>query len=260
MSVNIHPTAVVSARAELGEGVSVGPYSVIEGDVIIGPGTTIDTHVTIKNFTEIGADNKIASYASIGADPQDWTYEGEPTRLIIGEGNHIREFVTFHRGSVKGGGVTRIGSEGMYMAYTHIAHDCQVGDHVVMANTAQLAGHVTVEDWASISSTVGVHQFARIGTCSFIGAVTGVSKDVPPYCIVAGNRAELKGLNLVGLKRRGFSTETLAAIKQAYRTLFRNHGSTLKETLGEVEETFNDVPEVIHLVEFIRASDRGICR
>ena len=260
MAVKIHPTALVDSGARLGDGVEVGPFTIIEDQVEIGEGTWIDSHVTIRSHTKIGRNNRIFSYASIGAEPQDLTYQGEPTELIIGDGNLIREFVTFHRGSIKGGGITRIGNRGMFMAYVHIAHDCQVGDHVVMANTATLSGHVIVEDWASMSGFAAVHQFARLGAHCFVGAICGVGKDVPPFCMVAGNRATLKGLNTVGLRRRGFSAETIAGIKQAYRVLFRNSGSTLINNMKAVEEELGHLPEVLHLIEFIRSTDRGICR
>jgi UDP-N-acetylglucosamine acyltransferase len=256
----IHPTALVDPGAQLGQGVEVGPFTIIEDKVVIGEGTWIDSHVTIRSHTVIGRNNKIFSYASIGAEPQDLTYNDEPTQLIIGDGNLIREFVTFHRGSVKGGGVTTIGNEGMFMAYVHIAHDCRIGDHVVMANTATLSGHVIVEDWASMSGFSAVHQFARLGAHSFVGAMCGVGKDVPPFCMVAGNRASLKGLNAVGLRRRGFSPETLAGIKQAYRILFRNSGSTLTENTKAVEGELGHLKEVRHLIDFLRSSERGICR
>jgi len=260
LAPRIHPTAIVSPGAELADGVEVGPFSVIEDKVVIGEGTFIDSHVTIKSHTTVGRSNKILSYASIGAEPQDLTYRGEETELIIGDENSIHEFVTFHRGSAKGGGVTRVGSRGMFMAYVHIAHDCQVGDQVVMANGATLSGHVIVEDWASISGMSPIHQFVRIGTHSYVGAMCGVTKDVPPYCLVAGYRAELHGLNSVGLKRRGFGSETMAGLKQAYRTLFRNSGTTMVNNLVEVEQSLGQVPEVQYLVDFIRSTQRGICR
>lgn len=260
MALKIHPTALVNPGAELGEGVEVGPFTIIEDKVVIGEGTWVDSHVTIRSHTRIGCNNRIFSYASIGAEPQDLTYDSEPTELIIGDENIIREFVTFHRGSVKGGGVTRIGDKGMFMAYAHIAHDCQVGDQVIMANAATLAGHVTVENWASISAFSAVHQFARLGAHCFVGAICGVGKDVPPYCMVAGNRASLKGLNSVGLRRRGFSSEVLAGIKQAYRILFRNSGSTLNQNIKAVEDELGNLKEVLHLLDFLRSSERGICR
>jgi len=260
VSVKIHPTAVVSERAELGEGVSVGPYSIIEEDVTIGPGTVIDAHVMVKAHTSIGRDCRLYPYASLGTDPQDLLYQGEETRLVIGDNNIIREFATLNRGTPRGGVVTRLGSHNMLMAYTHVGHDCQLGDHVVMVNLATLAGHCHVEDWAVLSGLVAVQQFTRIGTHAFIGGMTGVDKDVPPYCVASDYRARLYGLNTVGLKRRGFPAETVAQLKEAYRLLFRNKDSVLSVNLDRVEESLGHVPEVKRVVDFIRASKRGICR
>lgn len=260
MAAKVHPTALVSPQAELGQGVEIGPFAVIEDQVVVGDETRIDSHVVVNSNVTIGRGNHIYPFAAIGTDPQDLTYQGQETSLVVGDENIIREYVTFHRGSPKGGGVTKVGSQGMFMAYTHVAHDCQVGDHVVMANVATLAGHVQVEDWAAISAMSAVHQFGRVGAHSFVGAVCGVPQDVPPFCMVAGNRAQLYGLNTVGLKRRGFSEETLSDLKQAYRILFRNKGSLMATNLSQVEEELGHVPEVKHLVEFVRASERGVCR
>ena len=260
MSVQVHPSAVVDPGAQLGDGVVVGPFSLIEDDVVIGPGTVIQNHVTIKAHTTIGSECRVFPYAALGTEPQDTTYKDEATSLVIGDRTTIRECSTFHRGTGSGRGVTTVGSDCMFMAYSHVAHDCQVGDHVIFANTATLGGHVIVEDWVFISAFSAAHQFTRLGAHSFVGAISGVSKDVPPYCMVAGNRAHLYGLNSVGLKRRGFSNETICQLKEAYRLLFRNKDDVLSVSLEKLETSLGDVAEIKHLVEFIRASQRGICR
>ena len=256
----IHPTAIVDSKAEMGEGVEIGPYSVIEKDVIIGEGTKIGPHVVIREGTRIGKRCQISQFASIGEAPQAFAYRGEKTSLLIGDQNIFREFVTIHRGTVPGGGKTVIGNNNYFMAYSHVAHDCNIGNQVVMANGATLAGHILIEDHAIIGGLSAVHQFCQIGTHAFISGLTGVSLDIPPYMLASGSRAKLFGLNLVGLKRHHFSEETLKALKKAYRIIFRS-GLTLEKALKKVEEDeISRTPEVQHLLHFIQNSKRGISR
>jgi UDP-N-acetylglucosamine acyltransferase len=256
----IHPTSIVDSKAEMGEGVEIGPYSVIEKDVIIGEGTKIGPHVVIREGTRIGKRCQISQFASIGEAPQAFAYRGEKTSLLIGDQNIFREFVTIHRGTVPGGGKTIIGNNNYFMAYAHVAHDCQIGNQVVMANGATLAGHILIEDHAIIGGLSAVHQFCQIGTHAFLSGLTGVSLDIPPYMLASGSRAKLFGLNLVGLKRHHFSVETLRALKKSYRTIFRS-GLTLEKAIKQLgEDNVSRVPEVQHLLQFIQNSKRGICR
>jgi UDP-N-acetylglucosamine acyltransferase len=258
-AVTIHSSAVVAPGAELDSGVEVGPYVVIGSRVRIGKNTWIGPHAVIDGHTTIGCDNRIFQFASVGAIPQDKKYRGEDSLLAIGDHNVIREFATLNPGTSGGGMVTRIGNHNLFMSYSHVAHDCQIGNHVIMANCATLGGHVTLEDYVGVGGLVGVHQFARIGESAYLGAGSMVSLDVPPYCIANGNRAHLHGLNVIGLKRRGFHAEQLAAIKQAYRTLFAE-GLPLKTALACLRSEHPVSPEVAHLAEFISQSQRGICR
>jgi len=256
----IHPTAIIDSKAEISEGVEIGPYSVIEKNVSIGEGTKIGPHVVIREGTHIGKRCQIFQFASIGEAPQAVAYRGEKTSLFIGDQNMIREFVTLHRGTVKGGGKTVLGNENFIMAYSHVAHDCQIGNQVVMANGATLAGHILIEDHAIIGGLSAIHQFCRIGAHAIISGLTGVSQDVPPYMMAAGSRAKLFGLNTVGLKRAQFSEQTLRALKKAYRIIFRS-SLTLEKAMKTVEE--DDIfliPEVRHLLDFIQHSKRGISR
>jgi UDP-N-acetylglucosamine acyltransferase len=255
----IHPTAIVDPRAELESGVSVGAYTLIGPHVRIGTDTAVDAHAVIKGPTEIGARCRISPFASIGDNPQDIKYQGEPTRLVIGNDTVIREYVTINRGTVKGGGITRVGNGNFLMAYVHIAHDCQVHDHVIMANAATLAGHIEIEDFAVLGGLVAVHQFVKIGRNAFIGGCSAIPQDVPPYCLAAGNRARLYGLNLTGLKRHNFSAQTLKDLKTAYRLLFRS-GLTIKHAIEQIRQTISNSPEVDHFVEFIETSERGVIR
>jgi len=256
----IHPTAIVDSKAEIAEGVEIGPYSVIEKDVIIGEGTKIGPHVVIREGTRIGKQCHIFQFSSIGEAPQAFAYKGEKTYLLIGDQNFFREFVTIHRGTLPGGGKTIIGNNNYFMAYSHVAHDCQIGNQVVMANGATLAGHIQIEDHAIIGGLAAVHQFCQIGTHAFLSGLTGVSLDIPPYMLASGSRAKLFGLNLVGLKRHHFSEETLRALKKAYRTIFRS-GLTLEKAIKQLsEDNIFRVPEVQHLLQFIQNSKRGICR
>ncbi len=253
----IDPRAVVHPEARLGEGVRVEPFAVIGPGVEIGDHTWIGAHAVVKGPTRIGAHNKIYQFASVGEVPQDKKYAGEPTRLEIGDHNVIREYCTINRGTVQDRGVTRIGHHNWIMAYVHIAHDCQVGDHTVFANNASLAGHVQVEDYAILGGFTLVHQFCRIGAHAFTAMGSAVTKDVPPFLMVAGNPARARGLNQEGLRRRGFSAEAMTCLKRAYREVYRN-GRTLGEALAEVRAL--DCPEARRFADFIAASRRGIVR
>lgn len=255
----IHPTAIIDPLARLGEGVSVGPYSVIGADVEIGPRTWIGPHVVINGPCRIGADNRIFQFASVGEIPQDKKYEGEASTLEIGDRNVIREGATLHRGTGAGGGVTRVGNDNWLMAYIHVAHDCIVGDHIIMANSASLAGHVTVGDYAILGGFTLVHQFCTVGAHSFSAMGSAITKDVPPYTMVAGNPADPHGLNSEGLKRRGFSGESQRALRQAYKLLYRC-GLTVDQALVEMQELAAQHPEVAQFQDFVRRSKRGIVR
>ena len=256
----IHPTAIIDSKAEISEGVEIGPYSVIEKNVLIGEGTKIGPHVVIREGTYIGKQCQISQFASIGEAPQSVGYKGEKTSLQIGDHNIIREFVTLHRGTIKGGGKTVIGNENFLMAYSHVAHDCQIGNQVVMANGATLAGHILIEDFAIIGGLSAIHQFCRVGTYAIIGGITGVLLDIPPYTKAQGDRAKLFGLNTIGLKRANFSEETLKALKKAYRIIFRS-SLTLENAMKRVvEDEISQTPEVQHFLQFIQCSKRGITR
>ena len=220
--MNIHPTAIISPDATLAEGVEVGPYSIIGPDCHIGKDTIIGPHVVIESHTDIGEGCRISQFASLGGAPQDLKYRGEATRVVIGNHNTIREYVTINRATTADIGITRIGNHNLLMTYCHVAHNCQLGNHIVMANAANLAGHIHVEDFAIIGGLSGVHQFTRIGAHCIIGGASAVTKDVPPFVMASGNFAKLFGLNMIGLKRRGFTEETLQALKKAYRIVFRS--------------------------------------
>jgi len=254
---DIHPTAIVHPQAELAPEVSVGPYSIIEAGVSIGTATQIGPHVVIKKFTTIGERCHIFQFASIGEIPQDLKFRGEESQLVIGNDNIIREGATIHRGTAGGGGLTKIGNSNLLMAYTHVAHDCHIGSRVIMANAATLAGHITVEDNAILGGLSAVHQFCRVGTHAFVGGCSAVARDIPPYCMAMGNRAKILGLNLVGLKRQGFPSPTIEALKNAYGLLF-NSEFTLKEAVTQVRQLFPHLPEIGKLLTFIEASDRGL--
>jgi UDP-N-acetylglucosamine acyltransferase len=257
--MNIHSTAIISPDAQLEEGVEIGPYVVIGTDVKIGKNTIIGPHAVIEDFTHIGEGCHIHQFCSIGAPPQDLKFGGEKTRVVIGNFNTIREFVTINRSTKADIGVTIIGDYNLLMAYCHVAHNCKLGDRIVMANAATLAGHVLVEDYAIIGGLTGIHQFSSIGAHCIIGGVSAVVKDVPPYTMASGNHAKLFGLNLVGLKRRNFSEKTIKALKDAYRIIFRSH-LLLKEALKKAQDEVEDVPEVKHFIKFIKESERGVCR
>jgi len=240
-------------------GVKIGPYSLIGENVRIGKDTVIDSQVVLDGWTEIGERCHVFPFVSIGAPPQHLRYRGEPTRVIIGNGNLIREFVTINRATTEGGGETVLGNDNFIMAYSHIAHDCKIGNQVIMANASTLAGHIEVEDFAIVGGLVAIHQYVRVGCYAIIGGASGVPKDVPPYVCAAGNRAKLFGLNTVGLKRHGFPDATMAALKQAYRILFRSH-LTLNKAIEKVEAEVPDLPEIRHILNFVQNSKRGICR
>ena len=256
----IHPTAIIDRTAEIGEGVEIGPYVVIEKGVTIGSGTHIRSHACIREGSQIGKGCQIFQFSSIGEAPQAFAYKGEKTLLIVGDNNIIREYVTLNRATVTGGGKTMIGNNNYFMAYSHVAHDCTIGNQVILANGATLAGHIMIEDYATIGGLSAVHQFCRIGTYAFISGLTGVSLDIPPYMLAAGDRAKLYGLNIVGLKRHRFPEEALKALKKAYRIIFRS-GMTLENALRNVEQDqISERQEVRHLLQFIQHSKRGISR
>jgi UDP-N-acetylglucosamine acyltransferase len=257
--MNIHPTAIVSPEANLEEGVEIGPYTIIGPDVNIGKNTVIGPHVVIDAHTDIGEGCRIFQFASIGAIPQDLKFKGENTRVIIGNYNTIREFATIHQATSADIGVTVIGDHNLLMAYTHVAHNCKLGNYIIMGNAANLAGHIHIEDNAIISGMTGIHQFTRIGAHCFIGGASAVSKDIPPFVLASGNYAKLYGLNIIGLKRRGFKEETVRALKEAYRIIFRS-SLLLRVAIEKVKNEVEDLPEIRQLITFIQKSERGICR
>ncbi|RJQ62342.1 MAG: acyl-ACP--UDP-N-acetylglucosamine O-acyltransferase [Desulfobacteraceae bacterium] len=255
----IHPTAVVDPRAEIDRDVEVGPYAIIGAEVTIGSGSRIGPHAVIDPYVSIGPNCQIFQFAAIGAAPQSLKFGGEKTYVKIGQGTVIREFVTIHRGTGFGGGVTEIGEECFIMAYAHIAHDCRIGRKVVFANNATLGGHITIGDYATVGGLVAIHQFVRLGEFAFIGGASAVVKDVPPYVIAAGPRIRLHGLNTVGLKRHGFSEATISQLKKTYRIIFRI-GLTLNEAIERVRAEVDQLPEIIKFIDFITSSNRGISR
>jgi UDP-N-acetylglucosamine acyltransferase len=255
----IHPSAIIEEGARLAEDVEVGAYSIIGNQVEVGPGCRIGPHVVVTGRTRIGQGNRIFQFASIGEEPQDKKYAGEDSELIIGDNNTIREYVTINRGTADGGGSTRLGDDNWLMAYCHIAHDCQVGSHNIMANGATLAGHVTVGDYVIFAGYSGAHQFCRIGSHAFLGMYGGVSQDVPAYVMVSGQPPRPRGVNSEGLKRRGFSGDQIRNIREAYRTLYRA-GLKRDEALAELELRLPEQPELKIMIESARASERGLLR
>ncbi len=265
----IHPTAVVDRGAELDGEVSVGPYAVIGAGVQIGGGTSIGAHCVIEGPSTFGRDNRIHSHAVLGGAPQDMKYRGEPTRLEVGARNTIREFCTFSRGTVQDGGVTRIGDDNWVMATVHIAHDCQVGHHTILANSATLAGHVHVGDWVIVGGLTGIHQFCKVGAHAFVGFQSHVSQDVPPFMMASGNPLAVHGFNVEGLRRRGFSRERIALVKQMHRLLYRD-GLTLEAARAAIEALRGSIEgagagegggaDVTLLLDFLAAAKRGIAR
>lgn len=253
---SIHPTAIVDPDASLGEGVTVGPFAIVGPGVTIGDGTEIGPRVLVERDTTIGEDCFIANGAVLGTDPQDLKYKGEATTLQIGDRTIIREFATLNRGT-SAAGTTIVGSDCLLMAYVHVAHDCEIGNHVILANAVNMAGHVLIEDWVIVGGVTPIHQFVRVGAHAFIGGGSRVPQDVPPYCRAAGNPPKLYGLNTVGLERRGLSTEVRKALKHAYRVLFQGE-ENLSRALERAESEVASIPEVRQLLEFIRASERGV--
>ncbi|MVW79939.1 acyl-ACP--UDP-N-acetylglucosamine O-acyltransferase [Bordetella sp. 02P26C-1] len=263
MSGNIHPTALVDPAAKLDSSVRVGPYSVIGPDVTIDAGTEIGPHCVIDGVTTIGRENRIYRYCSVGGMPQDKKYAGEPTRLVIGDRNTIREFTTFNTGTVQDGGLTTIGNDNWIMAYVHVAHDCHVGNNTILANSVQLGGHVHVGDWAIVGGLTGVHQFSKIGAHSMTGGNSSLMQDMPPFVLGAGNPCRPVGINVEGLKRRGFSASVISSLREAYKIVFRR-GFSLDEARAELrarQQSHPDAAEALQvLIDFFDASTRGIIR
>ena len=259
----IHPTALIADGARLDPSVRVGPYAVIGADVAIGAGTTIGAHCVIEGHTTLGQDNRVFQFASLGAAPQDKKYAGEPTRLVIGDRNTVREFCTFNTGTTQDEGVTRVGNDNWVMAYVHIAHDCVVGNQTILANNATLAGHVQIGDYAIIGGLTGLHQFTQVGAHVMAGFASHISQDVPPFMMVDGNPLAVRGLNLEGLRRRGFSPERLSAIKQMHRLLYRQ-GLTLDAARSAIaalpEQHPQAAADIAAMLDFLNTSARGIAR
>lgn len=256
----IHPTAIVEDGARLGADVSVGPYCVVGAQVELADGVELLSHVVVAGITSVGSGTKIFPFASVGHAPQDLKFKGEPSRLVIGRNNVIREGVTMNPGTEGGGMLTKVGDNCLFMTGAHVAHDCQLGNNIVMANNATLAGHIEVGDFAFVGGLAAIHQFCRIGPHAMIGGMSGVEQDVIPYGMVIGNRAHLTGLNLIGLKRRGFERDDIAKLREAYDAVFAR-GDTMSKRLDDVAAQFPDIAVVQELVEFIRnASKRGVCQ
>lgn len=260
---NIHPTAIVDPKAELDASVTVGPYTLIGPNVRIGAGTTVAGHVVLEGHTTIGRDNRIFQFASIGAANQDKKYQGEPTELLIGDRNTIREFTTLQVGTVQDKGRTTIGDDNWIMAYVHVAHDCIVGSNCTLANNATLAGHVEVGDWVTVGGLTGIHQFGKVGAHAMLGFASAVSQDVPPFMLVDGNPLAVRGVNVIGLRRRDFSPERIAAVRQMHKLLYREN-RTLEDARAAIAALAQSTPEaagdVALMTDFIAASTRGIAR
>jgi UDP-N-acetylglucosamine acyltransferase len=259
MAGNIHPTALVAPQAELGEGVEVGAYAVIGPGVQVGPNTRIGPHAVIQGPTRIGVDNVIFQFASVGSAPQDKKYKGEPTGLEIGDRNVVRECVTLNRGTVQDAGVTRIGSDNLFMAYAHVAHDCRIGNHCVLANNATLGGHVHLGDWVIMGGLSAIHQFCKVGAHAFIANNTAVTRDVPPYVMAVGQPAAAHSVNSEGLKRRGFTAEQIRNVRNAFRVLYRS-GLKLADAQAQLAALAQEQPEIRAIVEFLPQSTRSIVR
>jgi UDP-N-acetylglucosamine acyltransferase len=259
----IHPSALVDVQAELDDSVSVGPYTVIGPHVRVGAGTTIGAHCVLEGRTTMGRDNRVFQFASLGAAPQDKKYAGEPTELVIGDRNTIREFTTFNLGTVQDTGVTRIGDDNWIMAYVHIAHDCQVGNQTILANNATLGGHVHLGDWVFVGGLTGVHQFVKVGAHAMAGFASAVTQDVPPFMMVDGNPLAVRGFNIEGLRRRGFGSERIAAVKQMHRLLYRS-GLTFEQAREQIAALAESAPlaraDVELMSGFLAQSTRGIAR
>jgi UDP-N-acetylglucosamine acyltransferase len=255
----IHPTAVIEPGAQIDPSCEIGPYAVIGGQVRLGPGNTVGSHAVLSGHTTLGAGNRIFPHAVLGGIPQDLKYRGEATTLVIGDRNTFREYATVNTGTAGGGGVTRIGTGGLFMASSHVGHDCQIGDGAIFANSAALAGHVVVEDHVHIGGLSAVHQFCRIGRFAFVGGMSGVGMDVAPYCTVSGARAELAGVNVIGMQRAGMAEEEIGRIKQAYKVVFRSNLG-LQEAIAELTDELAGYPEIDHFIRFLQGSQRGITR
>lgn len=258
----IHPTAVVDPQAVIHETVEIGAYTVIEGKVTIGADTVVASHAHLSGPTVIGARNRIGSFTSIGAPPQDMHYKGEPTELIMGDDNLVREYASIHRGTAAGKGKTVIGNGNMFMAYTHVAHDCVIGNKAIMANVATLAGHVEIGDHVNLGGLVAVHQYCRIGAHTYVGGMSGISLDVPPFVIIAGtrNRMRISGINKIGMRRSGLSRDSINKLDEAFRIIFRSPQLLLNDALVKVKQEIPDCPEVDLLVEFFQTSKRGVVK
>lgn len=259
MATFIHATAIVSPKAKLDENCYIGPFSTIGDEVSIGGGVRLDSHVVVDGKTSIGEDTHVYPFVSIGLAPQDLKYAGEPTSTEIGKRNHIREFVTIHRGTAGGGGLTKIGDDNLFMAQAHVAHDCQIGNSVIMANAATLAGHVEIADRANVGAYSGVHQFCRVGLEAFVGGYSVVVKDAPPFAIIQGNHAKCFGLNRVGMKRRGYGRDTIEKLNHAYHLLLSSKLNTT-QAVEKIREEIKDCEEVDLLVDFIETSKRGVVK
>ncbi|CAG8998485.1 MAG: Acyl-[acyl-carrier-protein]--UDP-N-acetylglucosamine O-acyltransferase [Candidatus Celerinatantimonas neptuna] len=255
----IHPTAIIGDRVTIKAGVEIGAYSVVEGDVSIGENTWIGSHVVIKGRTTIGCNNKIYQFASIGEACQDLKYQGEDTALIIGDNNTIRESVTMHRGTIQDKGITQVGNQNLFMVNVHVAHDCQIGDSCIFANNATLAGHVSIGDFVIFGGLSAIHQFGKVGSHAFIGGCAALNKDVPPYVMAVGNYARPVTINSEGLLRRGYSKESIRALRQAYKILYRE-GHTVEEAIEKIECMSDKFPEVTLFVDFLSKHGRGIIR
>ena len=255
----IHPTAVISESATIGENVTIGPFCVIDDNVTIGDGCILKSHVVVRGTTRIGKNNKFFQFSSIGEDCQDKKYAGETTELIIGDDNEFREGVTVHRGTVQDEGVTIIGSRGLFMVNAHIAHDCVLGDDIIVANNCAIAGHVHIDDFVIVGGAVGIHQFCKIGAHAFLGAGGIILRDVPPFVMVSGHKNIPQGINSEGLKRRGFDKDEVLAIKRAYKVIYRA-GNTIEEAIEALEAPAVDHDGVARMVEFLRHAERGIIR
>lgn len=257
MPISIHPTAIVHPGAELGQDVYVGPFCLVEEGARLGDGCRLNAYVHICSGATLGQCNIVHSHACLGDSPQHLGYKGEPTTLVIGDRNEIREFVTMHRGTPQGHGETLVGSENLFMAYAHVAHDCRIGSHNIVANAVNLAGHVEIGNYVVVSGMAAVEQFLRIGDYAFLGGASGYNLDIPPYMLAHGVRGKLFGPNVIGLRRRGFTKEAIQALRKAYKIIFRSALSR-EEALKRVDAEFPGVPEVVVLTDFIRASERGV--
>src|SRR3954469_1494742 len=259
MSTFVHPSAIVGGSAQIGDDCYIGPFCSIGNEVKLGAGVRLNSHVVVEGNTSIGDGTQVFPFVSIGLAPQDLKYAGEATAVEIGERNHIREFVTVHRGTAGGGGITRVGSDNLLMAQAHVAHDCQLGSNIIMANAATLAGHVEIADRASVGAYSGVHQFCRVGYEAFIGGYSVVVKDAPPFAIIQGNHAKCYGLNRIGLKRRGYSKETIEKLNHAYH-LYLSAKLNTTQAVERMRAEIDDCPEVDSLIEFIGSSKRGVVK